>query len=186
MLIGYSRTSTADQKYGLEAQIEELNAAGCLKVYSEQVSSVSARRAQLDECLEFIRSDDVLVVTKLDRLARSIRHLCEIIDLLERKGVSLRILSMGIDTATPTGRLILTLMGGIAEWEREIIRERQIAGISRAKAEGKYKGRAPTAMRQTKEALDLREEGMSVSQIAEKLAISKRSVYRIWEQHSGH
>ena len=182
MLIGYSRTSTADQKYGLEAQIEELTAAGCQKIYSEQVSSVSARRAQLDECLEFIRTDDVLVVTKLDRLARSIRHLCEIIDLLERKGVSLRILSMGIDTATPTGRLILTLMGGIAEWEREIIRERQIAGISRAKAEGKYKGRAPTAMRQSKKAFELRDSGLSTSQIAEELEISKRSVYRIWKQ----
>ena len=148
MLIGYARTSTLDQKAGIEAQVRDLQVAGCERLFQEQVSSVDvANREQLALALDFIREGDALVVTKLDRLARSVAHLMTILEALKAKGASLRILSMGIDTSTPTGKLMLTLLGGVAEFEREIMLERQREGIAKAKAEGKYKGRKPTARR---------------------------------------
>jgi DNA invertase Pin-like site-specific DNA recombinase len=146
MLIGYARTSTLDQKAGLAAQLRDLEAAGCERIFTEEVSSVDVvRREQLAEALSFARTGDTLVVTKLDRLARSVAHLVELLARLEGKGVALRILAMGIDTSTPTGKLMLTVLGGVAEFEREIMLERQREGIAKAKAAGKYKGRAPTA-----------------------------------------
>ena len=111
-LIGYARTSTTDQLAGLDAQLRDLKAAGCRKVFSEQVSSVAAR-AQLEAALDYCREGDTLVVTKLDRLARSARHLSELVDALEAKGVTLRILNFGgdaVDTRGATGRLMLTCL----------------------------------------------------------------------------
>lgn len=179
MLIGYGRTSTIDQKASIDAQVRDLTAAGCEKVFSEQVSSVDvANREQLALALEFVREGDALVVTKLDRLARSVAHLLSIVDALNRKGVALRILGMGIDTATPTGKLMLTVLGGIAEFEREIMLERQKEGVARAKAEGKYKGRKPTAMAKADEARRLKAEGVGATEIASRLGIGRASVYR--------
>jgi hypothetical protein len=109
------------------------------------VSAVSPEREQLEAALEYIREGDVLVVTKLDRLARSVPHLCEIGKRLDAKGVGLKVLDQAIDTTTPTGRLMFNVLGAIAQFERELIRERMLVGIAKAKAEGKYKGRAPTA-----------------------------------------
>lgn len=180
MLIGYARTSTLDQKAGIEAQVRDLQAAGCDKLFQEQVSSVDmASREQLALAMEFIREGDTLVVTKLDRLARSVAHLMTILDALKTKGASLRILNMGIDTSTPTGKLMLTLLGGVAEFEREIMLERQREGIAKAKAEGKYKGRKPTAKAKANEAKSLVAAGKGATQIAEFLGISRASVYRI-------
>ena len=144
MLVGYARTSTADQKAGLEAQVAELRAAGCEELFLEQVSSVQ-RREELEKALKFIRKGDTLVVTKLDRLARSISDLVRIIETLEEKRATLRILAMNLDTCTPTGRLLLNLVGSVAQFEREIMLERQREGVAKARAEGKYRGRAPTA-----------------------------------------
>ncbi len=144
MLIGYARTSTLDQKASIEAQLRDLQQAGCEKVFSEQVSSVDvAKREQLALAVEFIREKDSLVVAKLDRLARSVAHLLTIVDHLNRKGASLRVLNLSIDTGAPTGKLMLTMLGGIAQFEREIMLERQREGIAKAKAEGKYSGRKP-------------------------------------------
>ena len=126
-----------------------------------------------------MREGDTFVVTRLDRLARSVRNLMEIVDILTAKSVSLRILSMGIDTSTPTGKLILTMLGGVAEFERTIMLERQREGIAKAKREGKYKGRAPTAMAKASEALALLKGGMRATEAAKQLGISRRSVYRI-------
>ncbi|AQS47066.1 DNA invertase [Thioclava nitratireducens] len=180
MLIGYARTSTLDQKAGLEAQERDLIAAGCERVFVEQVSSVDvAKREKLTEALAFAREDDTLVVTKLDRLARSVAHLVEILGHLEAKGVALRILAMGIDTSTPTGKLMLTILGGVAEFEREIMLERQREGIAKAKAAGKYKGRAPTARAKADEVLRLHGEGVGGTEIAKRLGIGRASVYRI-------
>ena len=106
MIVGYARTSTVDQTAGFEAQERDLKAAGVEKVFAEQVSSI-AQRGQLEAALNYARDGDVLVVTRLDRLARSIRDLCGIVDRLTAKGVSLRILGMGLDTATANGRLML-------------------------------------------------------------------------------
>src|ERR1700712_2311979 len=136
MLVGYARTSTSEQDAGLEAQLRDLQGTGCTKLYREQVSSV-ARRAALTECLAFLREGDVLTVTKPDRLARLTPELLSIeADLAKRKG-GLVIFSMGgqqLDTRNPTSKLMLTIMAGIAAWEREIMLERQREGIAKAKA----------------------------------------------------
>lgn len=180
MLIGYARTSTLDQKASIEAQARDLEAAGCGKVFREQVSSVDvANRDQLAQALDYIREGDSLVVTKLDRLARSVAHLLTIMDTIRAKGAALRILNMGIDTATPTGKLMLTVLGGIAEFEREIMLERQREGIAKAKAEGKYKGRKATARAKEDDVLRLKAEGVGATDIAKRLGIGRASVYRI-------
>lgn len=178
-IVGYARTSTIDQLAGLDAQLRDLAAAGCEKVFQEQVSSVASRRPELDRVLEYVREGDTLVVTKLDRLARSMANLVEITDMLARKGVALQILSLNLDTSTPTGKLMLNLMGSIAEFERELMLERQREGIAKAKAEGKYQGRAPTARRKSDEVIRLKAEGKSADAIVAKLGISRSSVFRI-------
>ena len=122
MLVGYGRTSTAEQEAGLEAQLRDLKAAGCEKVFSEQVSSV-AKRDELGRALAFIRQGDTLVVTRLDRLARSVRDLLEIVDRIAAKGAALRVLAMGLDTAGATGRLMLQVLGAVAEFERALMLE---------------------------------------------------------------
>jgi DNA invertase Pin-like site-specific DNA recombinase len=119
------------------------------------------------------------VVTKLDRLARSVRHLGEIVEELENKGVGLRILDLGLDTSNATGKLMLNVLGSVAQFEREMMLERQKEGIAKAKREGKYKGRAPTAQRLASDAKRLLAEGNTKRQIAKLLGISERSVYRI-------
>ena len=184
MIVGYARTSTADQVAGLEAQRKELSQAGVEKIFDERVSSI-AERAALNQALDFVREGDQLVVTKLDRLARSVRDLMEIIETLRNKGATLRILSMDLDTSSATGKLILGLLGSVAEFEREIMLERQREGIAKAKAEGKYKGRAPTARRKAPQALRLLSDGMSEAQVAAELQISRSSVQRIKREHRG-
>jgi len=182
MLIGYARTSTLDQEAGFEAQEVSLNEIGCDKIYKEQTSAVGPR-PELGDLLEFIREGDTLVVTKLDRLARSVRHLGEIVAALEAKGAALRILNMNIDTATPTGKLMLNVLGSVAQFEREMMLERQREGIAKAKADGKYKGRAPTARRKTADVLRLTVEGKGPAEIARELEIGRASVYRILKDH---
>lgn len=177
MIVGYARTSTLEQEAGLEAQVRDLTALGCEKLFSEQASSVGPRKA-LDAALEFVRSGDTLVVTKLDRLARSVTHLGSIITALEAKGVALRIVNLGVDTSTPTGKLMLNVLGGVAQFEREMMLERQREGIAKAKAEGAYKGRKPTARAKTEEVKALAAEGLSMSAIATRLGIGKGSVHR--------
>jgi len=180
MLVGYARTSTLDQTAGLEAQERELLDRGCEKIFSEQVSSVDVpERTQLAEAIGFIRPGDVLVVTKLDRLARSVRHLLDVLEDVTAKGASLRIIGVGIDTGTPTGRLMLNLLGSIAEFERDIMLERQREGIAKAKAAGKYKGRKPTAQAKAAEVVELHNAGVGASEIARRLRIGRASVYRV-------
>lgn len=180
-IVGYARTSTTEQVAGFEAQLETLKAQGCTKVFQEQVSSVGDR-PQLRACLDYLREGDTLVVTKLDRLARDTKHLLGMVEALTAKGVTLRILSMGVDTSTATGKLMLTLLGGIAEFERDMMLERQREGIAKAKAEGKYKGRQPTAMRQAQAIRQLASEGLTKAAIAQRLGVSERSVYRAIKQ----
>ena len=183
MLIGIARTSTLEQKAGLEAQLRELEAYGCEMIYQEQVSSV-AEREQLNIALSSLRSGDKLVVTKLDRLARSVKHLGEIVETINKADASLVILDMGgtaIDTSNPTGKLILNVMSSVAQFEREMMLERQREGIAKAKAEGKYKGRKPTARAKTEMVILAKKQGLSPTQIMRDLGISKTSYYRILE-----
>ncbi|EJL22435.1 recombinase family protein [Novosphingobium sp. AP12] len=182
MLVGYARVSTVDQVAGLEGQVRDLGATGCTKLFSERVSSV-AQRDELAAALEFVREGDTLVVTRLDRLARSTADLLAIIATLEGKGVALRILDFGgqaVDTTSPSGRLIVTLFGAVAQFERELLLVRMREGIEKAKSEGKYRGRVPTALRQASRVQAMRASGAGASQIAASLKISRSSVYRIF------
>ena len=178
-VIGYARTSTVEQEAGLAAQIVELEAAGCGKVYREQVSSVDARRPQREAALGYLREGDTFIVTRPDRLARSTTDLLNTVQSLTERGVAVRILSMDVDTSTANGKLLLTLMGGIAAFERELMLERQRHGIAAAKAAGKYRGRKPTARALATNVLALVAEGKGATEIATALGISRASVYRI-------
>lgn len=187
MLIGYARTSTAEQVAGLEAQVHDLLATGCKKHFREQVSSV-ARRDQLEAALEFVREGDTLVVTKLDRLARSTTDLLSIVERLDAKDVALRILDFGgsaVDTKSPSGKLLLTIFAAMAQFEREVMLQRQREGIAAAKAAGKYKGRKPTARAKAENVLELHRAGVGASEIARQLSIGRASVYRILEDGDG-
>jgi DNA invertase Pin-like site-specific DNA recombinase len=178
MIVGYARTSTTDQTAGLAAQERDLSAAGAERMFSEQVSSVSARAA-LKECLAFLRFGDVLTVTKPDRLARSTAELLTIEADLSKRGIGLVVLSMGgerLDTRNPTSKLMLTILAGVATWEREIMLERQREGIAKARAEGKYKGR-PVSIRA--EEVKHLAETMGPAAIAKHLKIARSSVYRM-------
>jgi DNA invertase Pin-like site-specific DNA recombinase len=183
VLVGYVRTSTAEQRAGLEAQLRDLKATGCSKVFKEQVSSIG-ERAQLQAALDYVREGDTLVVTKLDRLARSARGLSDLVDGLESKGVALRILNFGggqVDTRGAAGRLMLNVFAAFAQFELEIMKERQREGIADAKAAGRYKGRKPTARAKAADAVRLFKEGKRVSQVATALGIGRASVYRALE-----
>ena len=182
-LIGYARTSTTDQQAGLEAQLRDLKAAGCRKVFSEQASAVG-ERPQLEATLDYAREGDTVCVTKLDRLARSARHLSELVDRLESKGVTLRILNFGgdpVDTRGATGRLMLNMFAAMAQFEREMMLERQREGIAKAKADGKYKGRKPTARVKAEDAVQMFRAGKRVAHIAKDLGIGRGSVYHALE-----
>jgi DNA invertase Pin-like site-specific DNA recombinase len=178
MIIGYARTSTSDQTAGLVAQERDLRVAGAEKIFAEQTSSV-APRAVLRACLEFLREGDALAVTKPDRLARSTAELLAIEADLSKRGIGLIVLSMGgekLDTRNPTSKLMLTILAGVATWEREIMLERQREGIAKAKAEGKYKGR-PTSIDATE--IKRLAETMGPAAIAKQLRIARSSVYRV-------
>ena len=178
MNVGYARTSTADQSAGLAAQERDLLAVGAEKLFTEQVSS-TGQRPKLAECLAFLRDGDTLHVTKPDRLARGTADLLAIIGDLDRRKVGLVILSMGggpLDTRNPTSRFTLTILAGVAQWEREMMLERQREGIAKARADGKYIGRKPT--------LDAAEiatlaQTMGPAAIAKHLGIARSSVYRL-------
>jgi DNA invertase Pin-like site-specific DNA recombinase len=176
--VGYGRTSTLEQQAGLDAQFRDLKAAGCEKIFSEQVSAIG-KRPQLEAAIDFIREGDTLIVTKLDRLARSTQHLLEIADRVKGKGADLCILNLGADTSTATGRLMFTVIGAIACFERELMLERQREGIAKAKAEGKYRGRKATARARAAEVESLKTEGVRATEIARRLGIGRASVYRI-------
>jgi len=178
--IGYGRTSTLDQRAGMDAQLRDLRGAGCEKIFHEQVSSVE-KRPQLEACLDFVRAGDTLVVTKLDRLARSTPHLLQIADLVRRKKADLHILNLNIETSSATGKLLLTMIAAVATFEREMMLERQREGIAKAKSAGKYKGRKPTARTRSAEVIALVSDGVRPTDIARQLGIGRASVYRILE-----
>ena len=177
MNIGYARQSTVNQKNGLEHQLALLDKAGCEKIFSEEVSSV-AKRPQFDAAIDHSREGDVFIVSTLSRFARSISDLWKNVEKLESKGVSFKILDMNLDTSTPTGKLLLSMLGAVYQFERELLLERQAIGIAKAKAQGKFKGRVPTAKRKAAQIQSLHKEGMKPSQIAAELGIGVASVYR--------
>lgn len=184
--IGYARTSTAEQEAGLEAQRRDLKAAGCGRIFAEKASSVG-ERIELDRALAYLRGGDTLVVCKVDRLARSTTGLWEIVKRLESiddDGAALRILNLGgetVDTKSATGKLILTIFAGFAQFEREMMLERQREGIRKAQAEGRYKGRPKTAALKASQVRAMSSQGRTPTEIADALGIGRGSVYRALE-----
>lgn len=176
-IIGYARTSTTEQN--LEPQLEALKTAGCEKTFAEQRSGVDAKRPELARMLEYSREGDTVVCTKLDRIGRSTGDVLDIVSHLESKGVAFRCLNINLDTSTPTGKLMLTMLAAIATFERELMLERQREGIQVAKDAGKYKGRKATARAKAAEVQALDAQGASRQAIAGELGIGIASVYRI-------
>ncbi len=181
MNIGYARTSTVNQIAGLEAQLAELQAVRCDKIFQEQVSSLGKRKA-LKAAIEFAREGDLFIVTKIDRLARSVTDLLNLIQTIQKKKVGIRILNLGMNTQTPTGKMILTVLASVAQFEREIMLERQLEGVAKAKAAGKYKGRKPIPSQKREEVMRLVKNKTPKTVIAKKLGIGEATVYRILKQ----
>lgn len=174
-IVGYARVSTTGQS--LDTQLEALS--GCEKIFKEKISGAKDDRPELQALLEFVREGDSVQVTKLDRLARNTRHLLEVSEYLQSKSVALNILNIGINTATPTGKLMLTMIGAIATFEREMMLERQAEGIAIAKKKGKYKGRKATALAKSSDVIELLTQGVSKPEVSRQLGIGITSIYRI-------
>jgi DNA invertase Pin-like site-specific DNA recombinase len=179
--IGYARVSTTDQN--LEAQLEQLKAAGCDKVYQEKASGAKEDRPELAAMLDYVRQGDTVVACKLDRIARSTAHLLSIVDRLQKKGVAFKVLNIDLDTSSPTGKLMLSMLAAIGQFEREMMLERQREGIQLAKKAGAYKGRKATAKAQSKKVMELLGQGMTKQAVADALKIGVASAYRIAKEH---
>jgi DNA invertase Pin-like site-specific DNA recombinase len=177
-LIGYARVSTADQSPDL--QEDALLEAGCVRVFVDRASGAADHRPELERALDHLRPGDVLVIWRLDRLARSLKNLIEIVHLLEQKQVGLRSLTESIDTTTPSGKLIFHVFGALAEFERSLIVERTRAGLAAARARGRRGGRprvmTPEKVSVARQMYSSREH--SLAAIAETLGVSRASVYR--------
>ncbi|WP_420565162.1 recombinase family protein [Thalassobaculum sp.] len=176
MKVGYARVSTIDQELG--GQVDALTAAGCERVFSEKVSGTStAGRDKLQEAMDFVRKGDALVVTRVDRLARSIGDLQQLVGTLRAKKVDLLATEQPVDTSTAAGKCFLDMLGVFAEFETNLRRERQTEGIERAKARGVYKGRKPSI--DADRVRELHGQGMGATAIAKQLGIGRASVYRV-------
>jgi DNA invertase Pin-like site-specific DNA recombinase len=180
--IGYARVSTEGQS--LDVQLEQLHQAGCAKIFREKESGAKQDRPQLTALLDYVREGDTITVCKLDRIARSTKHLLETVEKLENKGVAFKVLNINLDTSTPTGKLMLTMLGAIAEFERSLMLERQKEGIEKAKRTGRYKGRKPTAKEKAPlvQELLLKTPKITKQAIADELGIGVASVYRILQE----
>jgi DNA invertase Pin-like site-specific DNA recombinase len=185
MRVGYARVSRKDQR--LEPQRDALLADGCERVFEEKVSSREAERGALLEAFDYCRKGDVLVVARLDRLGRSLRELIDLVGELEGRGVGFRSLKESLDTTTAGGRLIFHVFGALAEFEREIIRERTLAGLESARARGRHGGR-PRALdeNRAKLARRLKAEGEhSVEEICSMLGVGRSTLYRYLSEDDG-
>src|SRR5215471_8980356 len=170
MKVGYARVSTAEQDAGFEAQKRDLKALGCDKVFAEQISAVATERPQLEAMIEFVRESDQVLVTRLDRLARSMRDMVDIVSRIRAKQASIVLPGIGtINGDEATAELLLNILGAVAQFERDIMLARQREGIAKAKGEGKYRGRQPTAQRLADEVRALARQGLTRPEIARRL-----------------
>jgi DNA invertase Pin-like site-specific DNA recombinase len=179
MIVGYARVSSEGQS--LENQKQKLTAYGCKRLYSEKITGTTSNRAKMKEALDFVREGDKFVITRLDRLARSVGDLANLSKQLESKGVDLVVLDQKIDTSTATGKLMFNMIGAFAEFERDLIHERCKEGIERAKANGVKFGRKPTLLpnqlKKLKAEFDSGEIGKV--ELARKYGVSRASLYRL-------
>lgn len=178
-VIGYARVSTSQQDYSL--QVGKLEAAGAAKIFTEKRSGLDGERPALAECLRYLREGDTLLVTKLDRLARSTSDLYRIVSNLEQQGVAFKVLDdTAIDTSSRTGKLVMGILALIAEFEADIRKERQMEGIAKAKAEGRSGGRpAQVTDDVRKQVMALRHQGVSIRKVADAVGYSKATVQKI-------
>lgn len=176
-MIGYARVSTSEQDLAL--QHDALLAAGCERIFDDHVSGVAAERPGLSAALAFLREEDVLVIWKFDRLGRSINHLIDVVGDLERRKVGLRSLTEAVDTVTPSGRLLFHIFGALAQFERDLIRERTTAGLRAAEARGRRGGR-PAIMTKDKlaRAKAHMASGLTVREAAARIKVSKSVLYQ--------
>lgn len=183
MKIGYARVSTDGQK--LDLQLDALNHAGCEKIYRDEgMSGASTARPGLDSCLSALQKGDILVVYKLDRLGRSLEHVMHLIKQFEEKGIEFKSISEGFDTTTPAGKLLFHIIGSLAQFERELIRERVNAGLDAAKARGVKLGRKFSIKHEDiNQAIAMHASGSSFKEISAKLGISRASAHRIVRKH---
>ncbi len=180
--VGYARVSSVGQS--LDVQLDKLK--DCKKIFQEKKSGTSGKRSQLEACLEYVREDDTLVVTRLDRLARSTLHLCQIADELRRKGVELQVLDQNINTGDATGRLLFNMLGAIAQFETEIRAERQLDGIAKAKQKGvRFGAQKKLSGEQIAELQKKRAEGVLIRILMKDYSLSKASIYRYLEGSTG-
>ena len=181
MLIGYARVSTEDQNLAL--QTDALTRSGCKKIYQEKVSSTKAQRPALEELLSHLRAEDTLVVWKLDRLGRSLKELISLIAMFSERHIHFKSLNENIDTSTPTGQLIFHIFCALAEFEREVIRQRTLAGLQAARARnkllGRPKGLSKASQKKARAAASLYRDGsLSVRTMCDHLNISLPTLYR--------
>lgn len=179
MILGYARVSTDDQS--LDAQLDALKEVGAKRVYADKISGSVQRRPELDRLLDQLRDGDVVVVTKYDRLARSLKDLLEIVDTIKSKGAGFRSLAEDIDTTTPAGRLVFHVFASIAQFERERISERTREGLEAARRRGRVGGRPPAlSAAQKEEVRRMRdEEGRPIASIAQLFKVSTKTVRRV-------
>lgn len=178
MLIGYARVSTQEQTLNL--QKDALVKAGCFKIYTDTASGAATERLGLNDAVQFMREGDILVVWKLDRLGRSLKHLIETITTLSERRIGFRSITENIDTTTPGGKLVFHVFGALAEFERDLIRERTKAGLAAARARGRHGGR-PRKLDDKKVALLQKlyqDKTNSIQDILDALHISKATLYR--------
>ncbi|EOW9288093.1 recombinase family protein [Vibrio cholerae] len=173
MIVGYARVSTQDQS--LELQLDALRVAGCEQIFSEKITGKSRERPELTTCLKMLRKEDVLVVWKLDRLARSLKDLVELINELESRQIGFRSVTEAIDTTTAGGRLVFHIFGALAEFEHNLIRERTIAGLAAARARGRKGGRKPSMSNADtrKAAAMLKDDKITKKEVAEHFGVSR-------------
>lgn len=177
-VVGYARVSSIGQS--LDVQLSKLSEYGCDKIYQEKRSGTTADRPELKACLDYVRGGDILVITKLDRLARSTLHLTQLADKLTNKGVELIVIDQNIDTSTPTGKLLFNVLASIAEFETEIRKERQLEGIAKAKANGvQFGAKAKLTDEQIAQMKLERAGGVLIKDLMQQYSISKASVYRL-------
>ena len=177
-IVGYARVSSIGQS--LDVQLDKLKAYGCEEIFKEKRSGVTADRPELKECRKYVRKGDLLVITKLDRLARSTFHLTQIAEELREKGAELVVLDQNIDTSTSVGKLLFNVLASIAEFETEIRKERQFDGIQRAKENGVQFGRKPKLSEdQIKKMREKRISGVLIRELMREYGLSKASVYRL-------
>ena len=182
-IVGYARVSSSGQS--LAVQLDKLSEAGCTEVFQEKRSGLTAQRPALKECLRFVRKGDVLVITRLDRLARSTLDLHKIVQELDDRGVGFRVLDQPIDTTTKEGRLMFSIIASIAQFETELRKERQMEGIEKAKENGvKFGRQAVLSDAQVAEMRTKRDSGILIKNLMSEYGLSKASVYRLLRGHS--